>query len=139
GGGGGGGGGWGGGDLGPPPAGAEGEDDAESEGTPPEPDYDAYDEVEGLMPPPPRLRRGGFPRSMYPRRRRLVRAALILLAGLFAPGIVVNFPGARAETRAFPPQGKAACAREQPPPPTPPPPRPPPPTPAPRPHPPPPL
>src|SRR5262249_40440790 len=103
-------------DIASTPAGAEGEDDAESEGTPPEPDYDAYDEVEGLMPPPPRLRRGGFPRSMYPRRRRLVRAALILLAGLFAAGIVVNFRGAGHETRAFAPEVKAAAAREQPPP-----------------------
>src|SRR6266540_4188045 len=32
--------------------------------------YDEYDEVESLVPPPPRLRRSGFPRSMYPSRRR---------------------------------------------------------------------
>src|SRR5262249_56946277 len=72
-------------DIASTPAGAEGEDDAESEGTPPEPDYDAYDEVEGLMPPPPRLRRGGVPRSMYPRRRRLVPAPVVLPAGALPP------------------------------------------------------
>jgi len=98
------------------PAGAEGVDAAESERTPPPPDYDAYDEVEGLMPPPPRLRRSGFPRSMYPQRRRLVRAAVFLLAGLFAAAIVVNFRGFGHETRAFSPEVKAAAAHEQPPP-----------------------
>ena len=100
-------------DTTPTPTGAE--DEGESERTPPEPEYDAYDEVEGLMPPPPRLRRGGFPRSMYPQRRRLVRAVVILLAGVFAAGIVVNFRGFGHETRAFAPEVKAAAAREQPP------------------------
>src|SRR5262249_60427464 len=51
-------------------------DGGESDGALVEPEYDAYDEVEGLVPPPPRLRRSGFPRSMYPQRRRLVRAAV---------------------------------------------------------------
>jgi hypothetical protein len=78
-------------------------------------EYEAYDEVESLMPPPPRLRRSGFPRSMYPRRRRFVRAAVIVLAGLFAAGIVVNFRGVGRETRYFAPEAKAATAGEPPP------------------------
>ncbi|HYV58488.1 MAG TPA: sigma-70 family RNA polymerase sigma factor [Acidimicrobiia bacterium] len=88
----------------------------ESEGASPELEYDAYDEVEGLVPPPPRLRRSGFPRSMYPKRRRLVRAAVIVLAGLFAAGIVINFRGFGRETRYFAAEAKAAAARQQPPP-----------------------
>jgi len=82
----------------------------------PEPEYDAYDEVDRLVPPSPRLRRSGFPRSMYPRRRRLVRIAVIVLAGLFAAGIVQNFRGFGRETRAFAPEAKAAAAGEAPPP-----------------------
>jgi hypothetical protein len=102
-------------DVTPVPA-AAADDGGAGEGALPEPEYDAYDEVEGLVPPPPRLRRNGFPRSMYPRRRRLVRAALIVLAGLFAAGIVMNFRGFGHETRYFAPEAKAAAAGEQPPP-----------------------
>jgi hypothetical protein len=93
-----------------------GEGGGEGEGARPEPEYDAYDEVDSLMPPPPRLRRSGFPRSMYPQRRRLVRAAVIVAAALFVAGIVVNFRGFGRETRSFAPEAKAAAAREQPPP-----------------------
>lgn len=102
----------------PAPAAHEGEgaEGGASEGASRELEYDAYDEVEGLVPPPPRLRRSGFPRSMFPRRRRLVRAAVIVLAGLFAAGIVVNFRGFGRETRYFAPEAKAAASREQPPP-----------------------
>jgi hypothetical protein len=102
-------------DITPVPASREGA--GESEAALRE-EYEAYDEVESLMPPPPRLRRSGFPRSMYPRRRRLVRAAVIVLAGLFAAGIVVNFRGVGRETRYFAPEAKAAAvpAGEQPPP-----------------------
>ena len=89
--------------------------DGESDGELVEPEYNAYDEVEGLVPPPPRLRRSGVPRSMYPQRRRLVRAAVIVLAGLFAAGIVMNFRGFDRETRYFAPEAKAAAARAQPP------------------------
>ncbi|HKA93282.1 MAG TPA: sigma-70 family RNA polymerase sigma factor [Acidimicrobiia bacterium] len=91
-------------------------DGGETDGALVEPEYDAYDEVEGLVPPPPRLRRSGFPRSMYPQRRRLVRAAVILLAGLLAAGIVMNFRGFDRETRYFAPEVNAAAARGQPPP-----------------------
>ena len=80
-----------------------------------EPEYEGYDEVESLMPPPPRLRRSGFPRSMYPQRRRFVRAAIIVLAGLFAAGIAMNFRGFGRETRYFAPEANAAAAGGQPP------------------------
>jgi hypothetical protein len=53
---------------------------------------------------------------MYPQRRRLVRAAVIVAAALFVAGIVVNFRGFGRETRSFAPEAKAAAAREQPPP-----------------------
>jgi hypothetical protein len=101
-------------DITPVPASREGA--GESEAALGE-EYEAYDEVESLMPPPPRLRRSGFPRSMYPRRRRLVRAAVIVLAGLFAAGIVLNLRGVGRETRYFAPEAKAAAAvaGEQPP------------------------
>jgi hypothetical protein len=53
---------------------------------------------------------------MYPLRRRLVRAAVVVLAGLFAAGIVMNFRGFDRQTRYFAPEVEAAAAREQPPP-----------------------
>jgi DNA-directed RNA polymerase specialized sigma24 family protein len=81
----------------------------------PEREYETYDEVESLVPPPPRLRRSGFPRSMYPGRRRLVRAAVILLAGLFVAAMVTNFRGFGGETRYFAAEAKVAAAREAPP------------------------
>jgi DNA-directed RNA polymerase specialized sigma24 family protein len=79
-------------------------------------EYDAYDEVESLVPPPPRLRRNGFPRSMYPRRRRLVRAAVIVIAALFVGAIFADFRGFGRDTRSFAAEAKAAAARNQPPP-----------------------
>ena len=102
-------------DITPVPVAAESAGAGEGVGAPPGPEYDAYDEVESLMPPPPRLRRGGFPRSMYPQRRRLGRAAVIVAAALFVAGIVVNFRGFGRETRSFAPEAKAAAARQQPP------------------------
>jgi len=79
-------------------------------------EYDAYDEVESLVPPPPRLRRNGFPRSMYPQRRRLVRAAVIVIAALFVGAVFANFRGFGRGTRSFAAETKAAVARRQPPP-----------------------
>src|SRR5947208_1373700 len=74
-------------------------------------EYDAYDEVESLVPPPPRLRRNGFPRSMYPQRRRLVRAAVIVIAALFVGAIFANFRGFGRDTRSFAAEAKATAAR----------------------------
>ena len=88
--------------------------EGEVEPTPRE--YDAYDEVESLVPPPPRLRRNGFPRSMYPRRRRLVRAAVIVIAALFVGAVFANFRGFGRDTRSFAAEAKAAAAQKQPPP-----------------------
>ncbi|HEV3134193.1 MAG TPA: sigma-70 family RNA polymerase sigma factor [Acidimicrobiia bacterium] len=79
-------------------------------------EYDAYDEVESLVPPPPRLRRNGFPRSMYPQRRRLVRAAVIVIAALFVGAVFANFRGFGRDTRSFAAEARAAVARRQPPP-----------------------
>ncbi len=57
-------------------------------------EYDEFEEVESLLPPPPRLRRSGFPRrSMYPRRRRRVLVGTLLLAGLISAALVLNFRG----------------------------------------------
>jgi DNA-directed RNA polymerase specialized sigma24 family protein len=89
---------------------------AEGEVEPTGREYDAYDEVESLVPPPPRLRRNGFPRSMYPRRRRLVRAAVIVIAALFVGAVFANFRGFGRDTRSFSAEAKAAVARRQPPP-----------------------
>ena len=77
-------------------------------------EYDAYDEVESLVPPPPRLRRSGFPRSMYPGRRLVVRAAVIAIAAVFVAAIVNDFRGFGRDTRSFAADAKAA-AREKPP------------------------
>jgi len=88
--------------------------EGEVEPTPRE--YDAYDEVESLVPPPPRLRRNGFPRSMYPRRRRLVRAAVIVIAALFVGAVFANFRGFGRDTRSFAAEAKTAAAQKQPPP-----------------------
>jgi DNA-directed RNA polymerase specialized sigma24 family protein len=89
---------------------------AEGEVEPTAREYDAYDEVESLVPPPPRLRRNGFPRSMYPQRRRLVRAGVILLAALFVGAVFANFRGFGRDTRSFAAEAKAADARKPPPP-----------------------
>jgi DNA-directed RNA polymerase specialized sigma24 family protein len=89
---------------------------AEGEVEPTARDYDAYDEVESLVPPPPRLRRNGFPRSMYPQRRRLVRAAVIVIAALFVGAVFVNFRGFGRDTRSFAAEAKSAAAQKQPPP-----------------------
>jgi DNA-directed RNA polymerase specialized sigma24 family protein len=89
---------------------------AEGEVEPTAREYDAYDEVESLVPPPPRLRRNGFPRSMYPQRRRLVRAAVIVLAALLVGAIFANFRGFGRDTRSFAAEAKATAALKQPPP-----------------------
>jgi hypothetical protein len=81
-----------------------------------EQEYDAYDEVESLVPPPPRLRRSGFPRSMYPGRRRWVRAAVVVIAAAFAAAIFANFRGFGSPTRYFATESGAAASQEQPPP-----------------------
>jgi DNA-directed RNA polymerase specialized sigma24 family protein len=78
-------------------------------------EYEEYDEVESLVPPPPRLRRNGFPRSMYPRRRRLVRAAVIVTAALLVGAVYANFRGFGRGTRSFAAEVTAAAARNQPP------------------------
>jgi DNA-directed RNA polymerase specialized sigma24 family protein len=80
-----------------------------------EQEYDAYDEVESLVPPPPRLRRNGFPRSMYPGRRRWVRAAVVVSAAVFAAAIFANFRGFGSPTRYFAAESGAAASQEQPP------------------------
>jgi hypothetical protein len=85
-----------------------------SQGEVTEREYDAYEEVESLVPPPPRLRRSGFPRSMYPGRRLVVRAAVIALAAVFVAAIVTDFRGFGRDTRSFAAEAKAA-AREKPP------------------------
>ena len=77
-------------------------------------EYDAYDEVESLVPPPPRLRRNGFPRSMYPGRRLVIRAAVIAIAAVFVAAIVNDFRGFGRDTRSFATEANAA-AREKPP------------------------
>lgn len=79
-------------------------------------EYDAYDEVESLVPPPPRLRRSGFPRSMYPRRRLLVRAAVVAIAAVFVAAIYTDFRGFGRDTRSFASETKAAAPREKKPP-----------------------
>ncbi|HEV8205271.1 MAG TPA: sigma-70 family RNA polymerase sigma factor [Acidimicrobiia bacterium] len=85
-----------------------------SQGEVTEREYDAYEEVESLVPPPPRLRRSGFPRSMYPGRRLVVRAAVIALAAVFVAAIVTDFRGFGRDTRSFAAEAKAA-ARQKPP------------------------
>jgi DNA-directed RNA polymerase specialized sigma24 family protein len=90
-------------------AAAEGGEGAEQE-------YDAYDDGESLVPPPPRLRRSGFPRSMYPHRRLIVRAAVIVIAGLFVAGVASDFRGFGRNTRSFAAETKASAPREAPPP-----------------------
>lgn len=87
---------------------------AEGEVEPTAPQYDPYDEVESLVPPPPRLRRNGFPRSMYPQRRRLVRAAVIVIAALFVGAVFANFRGFGRDTRSFAAEARAAVARKPP-------------------------
>jgi DNA-directed RNA polymerase specialized sigma24 family protein len=94
---------------------------AEREVEPAAHEYDAYDEVESLVPPPPRLRRNGFPGSMYPQRRRFVRAAVIVIAALLVGAAFANFRGFGGGTRSFAAEVKTAAARNQPPPTSPPP------------------
>ena len=78
--------------------------------------YDEYDEVESLVPPPPRLRRSGFPRSMYPGRRRIVGAGVLVAAAVLVAAIVTNFRGFGHETRYFAAEAKAAAEQEKKPP-----------------------
>jgi DNA-directed RNA polymerase specialized sigma24 family protein len=59
-----------------------------------EDEYDEIEDIESLLPPPPRLRRNGFPRrGMYPKRRRRALVGLVLLAGLITAAIVLNWRG----------------------------------------------
>ena len=53
---------------------------------------------------------------MYPQRRRLVRAGVIVLAALFVGAVFANFRGFGRNTRSFATEANAAAAREQPPP-----------------------
>jgi hypothetical protein len=78
-------------------------------------EYDDYEEIESLVPPPPRLRRSGFPRSMYPWRRRLVRLGVFAVAAVIVAAIVTNFRGFGHETRYFAAEAKAAQATPPPP------------------------
>jgi DNA-directed RNA polymerase specialized sigma24 family protein len=82
-----------------------------SQGEVTEREYHGYDEVESLVPPPPRLRRSGFPRSMYPGRRLVLRAAIIAIAALFVAAIVTDFRGFGRDTRSFAAQAKATAGR----------------------------
>ncbi len=75
-------------------------------------EYDEY-EVDSLVPPPPRLRRSGFPRSMYPGRRRIVRAVVLVAAAVLVAAIVTNFRGFGHQTRYFAAEAQAAAAQEK--------------------------
>jgi DNA-directed RNA polymerase specialized sigma24 family protein len=79
-------------------------------------EYDEYDEIESLVPPPPRLRRNGFPRrSMYPARRRRVYAAAVVLTALVVAAIVTNFRGFGPQTdRFFAAEAEAAARHKAP-------------------------
>lgn len=81
-----------------------------------EQDYDEYDEVETLVPTPPRLRRSGFPRSMYPGRRRLVGLGVLAVAAVIVAAAVMGFRGFGQETRSFATESKAATPEKPPPP-----------------------
>jgi DNA-directed RNA polymerase specialized sigma24 family protein len=84
--------------------------------------YDGYDEyeqandiedIESLLPPPPRLRRNGFPRrGMYPKRRQRVLIGVLLLAGLITAAAVTNFGGFGSETDPLFAAEERAAARE---------------------------
>jgi DNA-directed RNA polymerase specialized sigma24 family protein len=79
-------------------------------------EYDEFEEVESLLPPPPRLRRSGFPRrSMYPRRRRRLLVGVLLLAGLISAALVLNFRGFAPEGERLYTAEARAGAREAPP------------------------
>jgi hypothetical protein len=53
---------------------------------------------------------------MYPQRRRLVRAAVIVIAALLVGAIFANFRGFGRDTRSFAAEAKATAALKQPPP-----------------------
>ena len=80
-------------------------------------DADQYDEleelqdVESILPPPPRLRRSGFPRrSMYPGRRRRTRAAVLLVAGLVSAAVFLNYRGVGSDSdRLYAAEARAAA------------------------------
>lgn len=79
-------------------------------------DYDEFEEVadlESILPPPPRLRRNGYPRrSMYPGRRRRTRVAVLLVVGLIAAAVILNFRGVGSRTdRVYASEAKAAAGR----------------------------
>jgi DNA-directed RNA polymerase specialized sigma24 family protein len=78
-------------------------------------EYEGYDEVESLVPPPPRLRRSGFPRSMYPGRRRLVQFGVLAVAAVIVAAGVMNFRGFGQPTRSFAAEAKAAAPEKPPP------------------------
>lgn len=97
--------------------------DAADENLPPVPggaesyDADEYDEleelqdVESILPPPPRLRRSGFPRrSMYPGRRRRTRVAVLLVAGLVSAAVFLNYRGVGSDSdRLYAAEARAAA------------------------------
>ena len=81
--------------------------------------FEAYDdvndieEIESLLPPPPRLRRNGFPRrAMYPKRRQRVLVGVVLLAALITAAAVTNLGGFGSESDPLFAAEEGAAARE---------------------------
>jgi hypothetical protein len=94
-----------------PPADATGETEGYAAA-----EYDEFEEVadiESLLPPPPRLRRNGYPRrSMYPGRRRRARVTVLLAVGLVAGAVILNFRGVGSHTdRVYASEAKAAAGK----------------------------
>jgi DNA-directed RNA polymerase specialized sigma24 family protein len=78
--------------------------------------YEEVDDIEAidtLLPPPPRLRRNGFPRrGMYPKRRQRVLVGVLLVAGLITAAAVTNFGGFGSESDPLFAAEEGAAARE---------------------------
>ena len=74
-------------------------------------EFEELDDVESILPPPPRLRRNGFPRrSMYPGRRRRARVTVLLVAGLIAAAVILNYRGVGSDTdRLYASEAQAAA------------------------------
>jgi DNA-directed RNA polymerase specialized sigma24 family protein len=76
-------------------------------------EFDELDDVESILPPPPRLRRNGFPRrSMYPGRRRRARVTVLLVVGVIAAAVILNFRGGGSDAdRLYASEAKAAAGK----------------------------
>jgi DNA-directed RNA polymerase specialized sigma24 family protein len=74
-------------------------------------EFDDLEDVESILPPPPRMRRNGFPRrSMYPGRRRRARVAVLLGVGLITAAVILNFRGFGSHSdRLYTSEAKAAA------------------------------